>query len=303
MKPSLRFLVFLLGASLPGFLLGWWIVSASSGGASAKLPIVQNSRPREELDRLRRENLMAAVETVRTPGVVDAGTDHMQRFLDEVDASGMRIVPVDSLRDLDVKAIEGGMVADDIRDVLFLSPEEVERVNRVIREAGERLNQAELERLEIVEVSDTKTVFHIPALGEVGQQVKREFQEELKKALGDMDGNAFLMVMGDHHITASDWDGFGRYDRTVTFSVEPRDDGRVWLQFEQESPVDQVEAYHHARGEGVSGNIGIGRGFGTNYPYGPRQAPPHRSLQRSQFLLPLLPEELRFYFEEVEQGR
>lgn len=300
MKPSLRFLLLLLGTSLPGFVLGLWMTSAFTNGSSVRSPpIAQNSRSPEYLDQLRRENLMAAVEGARGHGGAEADTDDIQRFLDEVDASDMRVVPVDSLRNLNIKAIEGGAVTDEMQDILSLSPEEVERVNCIIRETGERLGEAELERMQAVETSKTKMVLHIPALGDAGQQLAADFREELKKTLGATDGNVFLTVMADDHI--SYWDAFGSFDRTVTFSVEPRGD-RIWVQFEQESPVEQIEAYYHARGVRHIGN-GMGRGFGTTYPYPWGQSPPRRSLQRSKFLLPLLPEELRFYFEEVEKGR
>jgi hypothetical protein len=301
MKPSLRFLLFLLGASLPGVFLGWWIAAPSTDDGFAELAVVQNPRPPEFLDQLRRNHLLAAVEAIPPPKPTESNTDEMQVFLDEVDASGMRVVPINSLRTLAVRAIEGGAVSDDMREILSLSPEEVERVNLVIQEAGDRLAEAELDRIETVDISESRAVFQVPALGEVGEQVKQKFEEELREVLGDMDANAFLTIMGDHHLFH--WDGFGRYDRTITFSVEPREDGRVWVIFDQESPVEQVEAYYHARGEGIRGNIGGGRGFKTTYPYASGQSPLHRSLQRSRFLLPLLPEELRFYFEEVEHGR
>jgi|GEM_PF-6664182 len=299
MNPYLRRFLVLFGTMILGFAIGFGWFSITEADGLAPLPVVEVFSSPKQVDADRRAKSMAAIQEVTAPAA-DANTDSMQRFLDEADAAGMRVIPIDSLRALDVKTIVSGKVADDMQEILSLSEEEVERLNRVIDRGGERLRDAELERIQVVEVSDNRAVFFVPALGEIGHHVKREFEEELKRTLGHLDAHTFLTVMEDGHI--SHWDGFGRFDRTITFSVEPRDDERVWLQFEQESPADQVREYFRSQGRGIGGNVGMGRGFGTLYPRGQHHPLPSRSLQRSAYLIPLLPEGLRFYFEEVEKG-
>lgn len=190
-----------------------------------------------------------------------------------------------------------GTVSDSLIDLLSLDPDQVSFLNEHIRATASRLMQEELVRMTSIQVSDYEVKLHVPALPE-SHQIEDQFRQGVTDYLGEPDGRLFIDLIDTSH--RGYFDGFGRFDRTIRFSIEPRENGGYRVEFRQESPLEQLEHFYAERGSGISGeDREAGRSFMALFPL--RLQPP-RALGRSAYLLDVLPAEMRHVFEEIERN-
>lgn len=189
-----------------------------------------------------------------------------------------------------------GTLSDSLVKLLSLNPDQVSFLNEHIRATADRLMEDERGLLKLVQVSENEVELYIPALAD-SEQLEAQFQKRVIEFLGESEGRLFLDLIQPDHMGY--FDGFGRFDRTIRFSVEPREDGGFRVEFRQESPPEQVRRYYAERGRGISGEVGMGRGFMALFPL--RLKPP-RALGRSAYLLDILPADMRYFFEEIERS-
>jgi len=157
----------------------------------------------------------------------------LERFLELAADEEMVVVPVSSLEQ--IRPMSRGRLSNAMAEALALSEEEVKRVNQIFEDTEEKLNESELERLEIVSVSDNEVIFHIPRDIEAGWELEKEFRQQFIDVLGDIDGAFFLSVHDFSYASDTYFHEFGKVDRTITFAVNPGSAGLTRLRFWDES--------------------------------------------------------------------
>ncbi len=226
------------------------------------------------------------------PADRDLDYGEMLEALEALEAAGMRVIPTRALFRLDAPAVAAdGTVSDVVAQALLLSDDEVERLNRLIGEAGERLREIELERLETVHVSDDRAVFRIPGFAAEGATVEESLREGILTALGETDGTLFweLMVDGLPYQWEDFWRGFGREEIVVVFERRVVEDDGLQLRVEAGPPRDGAPA--DGTGEQTHGGSSMIR-VGPNGPHGTGAF----LAGRHRYLHELLPEDLEGYF-------
>lgn len=221
----------------------------------------------------------------------------MERFLKQVAAQNMTVIPESALRR--IIPMHNGRLSNDMAEALALTEEEVRRVNQVFEEVEEKLNESELERLEIVGASDEEVIFRIPRDIERGRQLNEEFRRRLIEVLGDIDGEFFLNVHDSSYPTDFYFHRFGQIDRTITFTLMTVPNNGSRLGFWEEIPLSQQRGAL----KGAEGSSRVG--FETEFPItslSPVQPSSPSSAKRSKFLIPLLPEPMRSQFEGLERA-
>ncbi len=174
-----------------------------------------------------RERLTGEVPDV--PGELREAKDELEEGLDYagmlevLEAAGMRVIPKRALHRLNRPAIrEEGGVSEAVAQALMLSDEEVERVNRAIAEAEAGLRELELERMEVVAISDERAVFRFGSFEDEGAEVEASLRRRLLAELGDRDGGLFwdLMEREPPYYDGDYWRGFGRDEILIVFTRE-----------------------------------------------------------------------------------
>lgn len=282
-------IAFIAVAFIAGLLIGWII----AGPETLPQPAMPNATASERSVFVPQEIAFEnSVNPVLEHSPASILSD-LERFLEQAAAEEMVVVPVSSLEQ--IRPMSRGRLSNAMVEALALSEEEVKRVNQIFEDTEEKLNESELERLEIVSVSDNEVIFHIPRDIEAGWELEKEFRQQFIDVLGDIDG-AFFMTVHDYSY-ASDiyFHEFGKVDRTITFAVNPGSADMTRLRFWDESPRGQLRFGHDATEE-----MATWPGFETLFP-SPFPGHPN-STGRSKFLIPLLPEPMRSQFEALEQA-
>jgi|SRR5690625_258211 len=189
------------------------------------------------------------------------------------------------------RSLRNGVVSREIIELLALSLDEVDRLNRLVRKAVDELKELELDRVEVLSSSEQEVVLRIPAHAAEGLKIAEAIYHGVMGIVGEERGMHFMEAM-DASISLF-WNDFGHFDRILTFSVEPRGSGQYWLEFQQKLPRDQVEAYY---GHPVSREVSIWPGFGMLIDVHSTVLEGF-SLGRAAAFVPVLPKGMRSLFE------
>jgi hypothetical protein len=277
------------------FFLGWFFVAGSRPSQlvdDAEPGALEISRPKERPSTGQAAEDPGKIRDAHRPGL-DKGLQDASRKI------GVPDIPANVIAKVRRSSLNrDGTISDALEELLSLSPEKVAFINEHIQNTAEVINEKELAALEVVRVTDLEVELRVPALSD-SEELEAEFREAILAYLGDTDGQFFLDLIDSSHLGYLD--GFGRFDRTMRFSVVPRDDGGFRVEFRQTSPPEQVERYYAERGMGISGEVEMGRGFGTLFPLR-IELPNVPLLGRSIYMLDLLPEDMRNFFEAIERS-
>lgn len=287
-----------------GLICGWFLSRAVWGSEDSALTTGPRADggPALSFMRVDHRNLPEAPDSDALPPGLDA--DSRRAFLDELDRSDTWVVPESALKGLRLKGIEDGKISEKIKDILALTPEEVEEVNQVMRRVDDLMNNAEMATIELVSSSEKHVTFRAPALGDTGRQIEQVFRDGIRGILGSNDAEFFFDQLGGPHNITSSWDNFGKLERTITFSIDDRPDDRVLAQFQVRYDSDEVVAVLAEHGIRGIGDHSTGRTVGTLHPRPVEYGPFTRNVGRSTYLLQLLPPDLAPYFEGfAEPGR
>lgn len=240
-KPAPRRLLAIFAAAfVPGMVIGWYLtnpddadsrVAAESVRETAMPFRVEAREPRSD-------------EPMRAPPRTPTSAEIIERFLDEADAQDMFAVPAATLGRL--RPIQNGRLSPDMADLLALSPEEIEAVDRVFAETETRLKESELARVEIISASDDEVVLRIPGAPEEARQIQDAFRNGFIEVLGDADGQLFLSAMDYARWYDSNFHTFGAIDRYVSFAVDRGPGDRIGVAVEKQSEE------HRTRRSGAS---------------------------------------------------
>ncbi len=265
------------------------------------------------------------VPEVDANGIDAFHEDAFERWLNELDAMGMRVVPEDIFDHLAIYPLDHyGRVNEVARELFLFTDQEVERLNEVIEEVEATLMTAELERLEVLHRTDEEMVFLIPAFPEEGGRIREALLERLIAELGEADGKLFWELMnrtaeGSVGARRDWWRSFGQVDREVVFALhgtalsslseedgelrlieepgdEPFHESEAWLHYAEielsdHDPVffddDEREPSSMSLKMRVSGEDEEGREEDLNTLIG-----------RFRYLVPHLPDTLQVYFQD-----
>ncbi len=287
-----EFFVVVAAGLLIGILLGWWGERTARGGIERADPVV--GEVREPVDLVPE----------------DDGDRLMRAWMESLAGMGRRVVPERTVVRLAIRPLtEAGEVSHACRELFLLTSEETDRVNGLIAEMEERLLLAEMMHLEILDMSDHEAVFLIPVLDE-GVEIEHTLRDGLLEILGEADGNLFwaLLQAREREGFPDRWRGFGQREREIVFSLsdgDPREfsadpvpgevvgwlryaervsDDPLWFSDSTAVPRVEVKRVRPLLLENESDGEGESRFFD------PRR-------ERYGFLVPLLPDPLRPYFQ------
>lgn len=282
--------VIVIAVICAGIVLGWWLVevwveeehrrlASADAGIPGKSLIPHKSHPTESgQDEPHRDADALSTESLAHP--------------DEQIEEGYSALANDIHR---TRALRRGNVSQEIIELLELSPQEVDRLNELVRTGVDQLSEVELDRVKVVSASEEEVVLRVPAHPEEGREVAEAIHHGVLRIVGEDRGMQFMKAMNSS--IPLFWNDFGHFDRTVTFSVEPRGSGEYWVEFRQDLPEDQVEAYY---GRPISNEVSVWPGFGKLI-FADRTDFVGPSLGRARYLLPVLPEGMRSLFELMEE--
>ncbi len=277
---------------LTGMLLGWWGERTARGGGERANSVVGEAR--EPVDLIPEDDNDAL----------------MRAWMESLAGMGRRVVPERTVVRLAIRPLnEAGQVSEACRELFLLTSEETERVNGLIAEIEERLLLAEMMHLEILDLRGHEAVFLIPVFDE-GVEIENALRDGLLEILGEADGNLFwaLLQAREQEGFPDRWRGFGQRDREIVFSLSEEDPREFsadpvpeevvgWLRYEERVSDDplwfpesagvprvEVQRVRPLRPEDEPAGDGESRFFD------PRR-------ERYGFLVPLLPDSLRAYFQ------
>ena len=114
--------------------------------------------------------------------------------------------------------VRSNAVADEIVELLGITPDERVRLNEGIAATRARVEDHEIERAAVLEQSPTRVVLKIAADAEKGSALEKQFDDGVREALGDR-ADLFLEQMRRYQ--NSTFGNFGRYDTTLTVTRDP----------------------------------------------------------------------------------
>lgn len=210
----------------------------------------------------------------------------MGRFWRNWEKLNLRVIPEEFFARVDIPVLDtagSGLLTDEAIELFALGEEEVSRVNESLDTTRDRLNAAEMKGLKIVNVSDSEVAFEIPALGDLADEVEEGLRQEIRTALGERDGETLLDLMD--HRRGDYWNDFGREERRITYTAEPREEGDIKITIKREVRTADSVDFHHR-------NM-----ISTVVPPDGSRGGIHSDGERQDYLLDLLPESMSVLFQ------
>jgi hypothetical protein len=131
-------------------------------------------------------------------------------------------------------------ITDEISELLQITPEEREKIDRLIRETRNRIEADEIERAMVTEQTAARVVLQIAANPEPGRIAETAFETAIQETLGDRAGD-FLERAQLYYATL--FSSFGKNDTTLTVT---RDESSSLLR------VQSRQEYMTAGGRGTA---------------------------------------------------
>ncbi len=241
-KPRAGLLVAAALATLGGLAIGW-------GG------VVFAFRDAPASGETERPEPLAGIELS-----IETAEPDFHLMMTALEEAGLRIIPESALLRLSEPVIRpDGRLSDAVAEALMLSETETVAMNRAIAEADISLREAELDRMEILEESEFRTVFRFDGLREEGAAVERTLRDRVVGELGRWDGRMlWALLTRDENGSGDDyWNGFGRQTRIVVFE-------RTWMERDNGSGTAELRfAAGSAASDEESGEARVGVEAGT----------------------------------------
>lgn len=206
---------------------------------------------------------------------------------DRDDAVPRSEYPLSGLRE--IQPIDNdGSLSSEVIDYFSLTTDQIEASNEVLAKTRDALNAFELELLEIMKSDSDELVLSLPAFYDGGgRELENALRQSLVEILGDNTGQLLWSLMAELNNSTGDdyWNGFGRVSRLLSFQIDPDTNA---LEFSSYTPSDEARVWFESEGRLLGSYSKI---------LFPRLSPDESfsALGRSDYLLPLLPNELQAY--------
>lgn len=129
-------------------------------------------------------------------------------------------IPRKFLSNLNCVAIDvrSNTVADEIVELLSITPSERKRLDACMAAARARVEEHEIERATVVEQTPNRVVLKIAADPERGAALEKQFEDGVRDVLGD---GAEIFLEQLRRYQSSTFSNFGRYDTALTVTRDP----------------------------------------------------------------------------------
>jgi len=243
MKKKFSGLTFLLMGLLAGILLERALPRTETRSVSSAVdtPLIANVRfdDASGWQATHRESDASAIE-LRETGASGRGTAVDDMPVDSVQVARAASATSDTVPDPTVRIprkfmanlnclvmdVRSNTVADEIVELLGITPEERTRLNEWIVATRAHVEEHEIERAAVLEQSPMRVVLKIAADAEKGSAMEKQFEDGIREALGD---RADLFLEQIRRYQNSIFGNFGRYDTTLTVT---RDSSTAMLRVE-----------------------------------------------------------------------
>jgi hypothetical protein len=114
--------------------------------------------------------------------------------------------------------VRSNTVADEIVELLSITPSERRRLDACMAAARARVEEHEIERATVVEQTPNRVVLKIAADPERGAALEKQFEDGVRDVLGD---GAEIFLEQLRRYQSSTFSNFGRYDTTLSVTRDP----------------------------------------------------------------------------------
>lgn len=114
--------------------------------------------------------------------------------------------------------VRSNTVADEIVELLSITPSERRRLDECMAATRARVEEHEIERAAVVEQTPNRVVLKIAADPERGAALEKQFEGGVREVLGD---GADIFLEQLRRYQSSTFSNYGRYDTTLTVSRDP----------------------------------------------------------------------------------